>query len=226
MAAGPASDGRHVHPTENQVSYETDEEKVEVIKRWWKENGLSVVGGAVLGLAAIYGWRLWIGHQQSTATVASTAFEQLVFEASGNQAEAIAAQARVLSEEFSSTPYAALGSLIAAKALYEDAKPDAAIAALQKVIDSAPDPALASIAAVRQARIQVAEGQLDAAEKTLKGQDDRPAFAGEIAAVRGDIAAARGEIAAARAAYQEAIEKGSSLSQLIRLKIDNLPAAG
>ena len=37
-------------------AYETDEEKVEAIKGWWKENGISVVGGLALGLAAVFGW--------------------------------------------------------------------------------------------------------------------------------------------------------------------------
>ncbi len=214
------------YPTEHAVSYETDEEKVETLKRWWKENGLSVVAGAALGIAGIYGWRLWINHQETTASVASTVFEQLMVEASADQVDAVAKQAQVLDEEFASTPYPALGSLVAAKALYDAGQSAEAIAALQRVIDTAPDPALTTIAAVRQARIQLAEGQLDAAEQTLRGRDNSPAFAGEIAAVRGDIAAARGDISAARAAYQQAIEQGSSLSQLIRLKIDNLPAAG
>ncbi len=208
------------------VSYETDEEKVEAIKKWWKENGISVIAGAAIGLGAIYGWRLWVGYQNSTASQASTAFEQLLLDASGNQPDAVARQAALLKDEFGSTPYPAFGSLVAAKSLYDAGKAAEAMAALQDVIAKAPDPALARIAALRLARIQVAEKQLDAAAATIQAHDDSPAFAGEFAAVRGDIAAARGDAAAARAAYQEAIAKGSSLSQLIQVKIDNLPAAG
>ncbi|MBS1202965.1 MAG: hypothetical protein H6R22_1474, partial [Chromatiaceae bacterium] len=50
--------------------------------------------------------------------------------------------------------------------------------------------------------------------------------AGDFAAVRGDIAAARGDIAQAREEYEKAIAAGSGLAELIRLKLDNLPAAG
>ncbi|MBK1717270.1 tetratricopeptide repeat protein [Thiocystis violacea] len=208
------------------MNYETDEEKVEAIKKWWKDNGLSVIAGAAIGIGAIFGWRLWVGHQESTASEASIAFEQLLLDAAGNQPDAVASQAGMLQDEFGSTPYPALGSLVAAKTLYMAGKPVEAMASLQTVIDKAPDPALARIAALRLARIQVSENQLDEAEKTLKAHDTSPAFAGEFAAVRGDIAVARGDLAAARAAYQQAIEQGSSLSQLLRLKIDNLPAAG
>nr|WP_155449216.1 tetratricopeptide repeat protein [Allochromatium palmeri] len=212
--------------TETVVSYETDEEKVEAIKKWWKDNGLSVIAGAAIGLGAIWGWRLWIGHQESTASQASLAFEQLMINAADQQAEAVAKQVKRLEDDFGSTPYSALGELVAAKSLYEAGQAKDAMATFQKAIDTAPDPAIARLAAVRLARLQFAENQLDAAAKTLDQYDVSPAFAGEFAAVRGDIAAARGDLEAARAAYQRAIESGSSLSQLIRLKLDNLPAAG
>ncbi|NEV61720.1 tetratricopeptide repeat protein [Thiorhodococcus minor] len=210
------------------MTYETDEERVEALKKWWKENGVSVIAGAALGLGAIYGWRLWIGHQESVAAQASTAFEQLMANASARspQPDAIGKQLQLIEDEFGSTPYPSLGALVAAKALYDAGKPDEAVAALRQAITDAPDPALARIAALRLARVQAAQGELDAAEQTVKAHDTSAAFAGEFAAVRGDIAAQRGDTEGARRAYEEAIEKGSALSQLLRLKIDNLPAAG
>jgi predicted negative regulator of RcsB-dependent stress response len=206
------------------LSYETDEEKVEAIKKWWKENGLSVIAGTLLGLGSIYGWRAWTNHQNGIAGQASSAFEQLLTNAAMNQPEAVVKQADLLEDEFGSTPYAGLSAMVAAKALYQAGDVAAATAALQNAIANAPDPALARIAALRLARIQVAEGQLDAAAATIATHDGSPAFAGEFAAVRGDLAAARGDVAAARTAYEQAIKHGSGLSQLIRLKLDNLPA--
>ncbi len=206
------------------MSYETDEEKVEAIKKWWKDNGLSVIAGTVLGLGAIYGWRFWTDYRDNVAGQASSAFEQLLSDDTMTQPEAVVKQADALKQEFGSTPYAGLSDLVAAKALYRTGDAAAAMRALRDAIAHAPDPALARIAALRLARIQVAEGQLDDAEATIAAHDDSPAFAGEFAAVRGDLAAARGDVAAARAAYEQAIEKGSGLSQLTRLKLDNLPA--
>jgi len=207
------------------VSYETDEEKVEAIKAWWKDNGLSVIVGAVIGLATIWGWRLWIEHQERTAGEASAAFEQLMLNAADKQIESVTKQTQTIRDNFGSTPYSALSDLVAAKALHEAGQTAEAMTALRNAIDTAPDPAIARLAALRLARLQFADNQLDAASKTIDKYDVSPAFAGEFAAVRGDIAAARGDLDAARAAYQRAIESGSSLSQLIRLKLDNLPAA-
>ncbi|MFB1490007.1 MULTISPECIES: YfgM family protein [unclassified Thiocapsa] len=208
------------------MSYETDDEKVEAIKTWWKENGVAIVMGIAIGLGAIVGWRYWGDYRDSVAGQGSAVFDQVLANAATGQTEAVVAQARMLSDEFASTPYAALGALVEAKALYESGQAEAAITALTGVIGAAPDPALARIAALRLARIQVAEGRLDEAAKTVADHDNSPEFAGDFAAVRGDIAAARGDTVAARAAYEQAIAEGTGFSQLIRLKLDNLPAAG
>lgn len=207
------------------IQYETDEEKVEAIKKWWKDNGVSVIAGVAIGLGAVFGWRAWVDYRDGVAGQASAVFEQLLANATGGQAEAASKQAKTLDDEFGSTPYAALGSLVTAKALYDAGDVPGAVSALERVIADAPDPALARIAALRLARIQVADGQLDAAERTVAAHDKGDAFTGDFAAVRGDIAAARGDQAAARAAYEQAIEAGTGLPQLIRLKLDNLPAA-
>lgn len=208
------------------MSYETDDEKVEAIKAWWKENGVAIVMGIAIGLGAIVGWRYWGDYRDSVAGQGSAVFDQVLANAATGQTEAVVTQARMLSDEFASTPYAALGALVEAKALYESGQAEAAINALTGVIAAAPDPALARIAALRLARIQVAEGRLDEAAKTVADHDISPEFAGDFAAVRGDIAAARGDTVAARAAYEQAIAEGTGFSQLIRLKLDNLPAAG
>ena len=31
-------------------TYETDEEKVEALRKWWKDNGTSVIGGIVISM--------------------------------------------------------------------------------------------------------------------------------------------------------------------------------
>ena len=206
--------------------YETDEEKVEAIKKWWKENGTSVVAGVVIGLALVFGWRGWVGYRDGVSAQASADFEQLLAGATQGQTESVTKRAELLNEDYASTPYAALGSLVSAKVRYEAGDVSGATADLQRVIAKAPDPALARLAALRLARIQVADGQLDAAAATVSAHDDGESFAGDFAAVRGDIAAARGDLAKAREEYEKAISAGTGLSQLIRLKLDNLPAAG
>ena len=41
--------------------YETEEQQVEAVKKWWKENGVSLIVGVVMGLSAIAGWKYYQG---------------------------------------------------------------------------------------------------------------------------------------------------------------------
>ena len=36
-------------------SYLSEEEQVEALKKWWKDNGTSVIAGVVLGFGIIFG---------------------------------------------------------------------------------------------------------------------------------------------------------------------------
>lgn len=57
--------------------YTTEEQQVEVIKNWWKENGTSVIAGTVIGLVGLFGWRYYNEHQQTTQEAASQAYNEM-----------------------------------------------------------------------------------------------------------------------------------------------------
>ncbi|AGA90655.1 hypothetical protein Thimo_1889 [Thioflavicoccus mobilis 8321] len=208
------------------AQYETDEEKVEAIKQWWKENGLAVVGGVVLGLAAVFGWRAWQGYQDTQAQQASATFEQLLALSGSGDADAAEKVTDRLQADFAGTAYDALASLVTARVALGDDDVDRAKQALETAIDEAPDPALATIATLRLARLLVAEQDFTGASERIQGLDANGAFAGEIAALRGDIAAAKGDQEQARTAYREAIAAGASQARLIEIKLANLPNDG
>ena len=52
--------------------YDTEEQQVEAIKDWWKENGKAVIIGAVVGLGGLFGWR----YYQDSVIQASEAASQ------------------------------------------------------------------------------------------------------------------------------------------------------
>ena len=43
--------------------FATEEQQVEAIKRFWKENGVAIIIGAALGLSALWGWRYYSESQ-------------------------------------------------------------------------------------------------------------------------------------------------------------------
>jgi predicted negative regulator of RcsB-dependent stress response len=205
--------------------YETDEEKVEALKKWWKENGLSVAAGIGIGLAAVFGWRGWIGYQDSVGQQASAAFEQVLAAVDSGNKESAIKQSELL-EEQGSKAYTAFADLVRARLELETGDTAEARAALEQAIANAPDPALARIAALRLTRVLIDSGDLAEATAVIAKHDNSESFAGDFAALRGDIAAAEGRIQDARDAYEQALATGTALPELTRLKLDNLPSAG
>ena len=206
--------------------YDTDEERAEAIKRWWKENGFSVAAGVAIGIGGIFGWRAWVDYRDSVGQQASTAFERLLVSADAGDTQSALAQSKLLGEEFASTAYATLASLVQARIELEAGNLAGARTALEEAIASSPDPGIERIAALRLARVLIAEGDLEAASNLVAEFDQGGSFAGAFAAVRGDIAQTQGRTADARAAYEEAIAGGAPNPAQLRLKLDNLPPAG
>ncbi|WP_058554504.1 tetratricopeptide repeat protein [Thiohalocapsa sp. ML1] len=205
---------------------DTDEEKIEAIKKWWKTNGVAVVAGVAIGLGAVLGWRTWVDYRTNHAQRASLAFEQLQMTADAGDAASVQKQAELMVKDFGGTPYAMFAELTAARVALDNGDSAAAVAALTRAIDRAPDPALATLAALRLARVQLDQGDLDAAAKTIERHGTSGAFAGDFAALRGDIAAARGDSDEARAAYRTALDSNAGNARLIELKLQDLPAGG
>jgi predicted negative regulator of RcsB-dependent stress response len=57
---------------------ESDEEQLEVLKNWWDENGTSLVITVVVTVGAIFGYRGWEENVVETGEAASAVYEDLV----------------------------------------------------------------------------------------------------------------------------------------------------
>ena len=57
--------------------YRTDEEQIQHLKKWWDENGKSIIGGIAIGLIAIFGWRSWQDYLVTQGENASDLYEQM-----------------------------------------------------------------------------------------------------------------------------------------------------
>lgn len=203
---------------------DTDEEKVEAIKRWWKANGLAVIGGVVIGLGAVIGWRSWVDYRTNLAQRGSIAFEQLLMTAEAGDTASAEKQADAIVDTFASTPYAMFAELTRARLAVAAGDAAEAEAALREAIDRAPNAALTRLAALRLVRVQIDSGDLAAAAETINNHAGGAAFAGDFDVLRGDIAAAEGRFDDARAAYQSALAAGAGNPRLIQLKLQDLPA--
>lgn len=206
-------------------TYQTDEEQVEAIKKWWKENGRSIIGGIVLGFAIIGGWQGWQGWQKNQGENASIVFDNMRQAVKTKNFDKALEDGKRLIGEFGGSAYASLAALELAKLAYQRGEKTVARNHLTWVADSAPDPALKAVARLRLGSLLL-DLQDWAALSTLLAEPGDGSFAAEFAVLRGDMAAAQGDAEAARAAYTEALASGSVEDvELLRMKLVDVGGA-
>lgn len=207
-------------------SYETDEEQLEAIKKWWAENGRAVIAGIVLGLGAIFGWRAWVSHEQGRAEAASVLYEEVMTALATSDAAKVQESGNRLMQEYDDTPYAEMAALARAKASVAAGDLQAAEQSLQWAVDHATQPDLGRIARLRLARVQYANNKLDAALASLGGHFPE-SYSALVEELRGDILADKGDIAAARTAYQKALQDPRAVVDraVLEMKLNDLGAA-
>lgn len=197
----------------------TDDEQAEDIKNWWKENGISVVAGIALAIAALFGWEYWQKHQITQMESASALYSV----AQTTADDAIATKSlEQLQSEYAKSPYAALASLEAAKKHAENGEYEPATTALRWVIAQSKDTDLKNTASVRLARVLASAGQYDEALQ-LASQTYGASYESVLEEIKGDIYSAQNKVEDARKAYERAIlatKNGSN--ELIKIKLDNL----
>ena len=214
----------------------TDEEQLESLKRWWKENGLQLVLIIALSVGGWYAWQQWQGNQKIKAEMASLVYIEMMDLASqaplsalpDAQREAMVEKSQLLKNDYANTQYAHYARLLLAKLAVAEKRFDDAAAELQAVIDSTDGEELSYIARMRLARLEMGRENYTQALNVIEG-DTPPAILASVAELRGDIHLLAGDQLAARAAYQSAIDAlGSSdqrLSALLELKLNQVLSA-
>jgi predicted negative regulator of RcsB-dependent stress response len=189
--------------------YRTEEEQVEALGRWWKENGRSMVAAVVVALGGVFGWQAWQANELRQQEQASDLYQALL-QAIGTQDETPGSQgatapAEQLKSEFGSTTYAQFAALqLAALAVNEGKLPDAE-AQLRWVLGKAEKGSdIAQVAQLRLARVLAASGATDQALAIL-AEAEPGAYGASYAAAKGDILLAAGRNDEARDAYSLAV---------------------
>lgn len=189
------------------TSYLNEDEQVEALKNWWKENGTSIVLGVLLGFGAIFGWQGWQAYRASQGVAASNLFLAMENLEAAGKAEAEMEMGKRLLGEHTGSIYASFAALELAQSLYAKGDKDTAAENLQWVVSHGPDEVIADLARLRLARVRMDQQQWDAAGAQLDGiQEDF--MSGGVAELRGDIARAKGDLDAARKAYEVALGEG------------------
>ena len=201
--------------------YKTDDEKVEELKAWWKENGTSVIAGVALAIAGLFGWQYWKDYQASTAAAASELYSK-VSKADAATLEQALPNVQKLQDGYASTPYAATASLKVAQQYAEEGDYDKAVTALHWVLDHSKEDAFKHVANLRLARVLIAMGKADDA-LTITNQTFPTAYLSLVEELKGDVYSAQHKTKEARDAYDKAIASSEGgATEEIKMKRDNL----
>ena len=206
--------------------YETEEQQVEALKRWWKENGTSLIVGLFVGISGLFGWRYYVDQNNFHAVQASNLYMQVMQSAALNSVDDKTIDINnQLINEFSDTPYAALSSLALAKSEYEKGNIDAATAQLEIAVKHASNDVIKQIANLRLAKVYIEQSKYDEA-MALLNLSHAAAYDAQYEELKGDLYLAKGDVALARAAYDKAIDlQGAAASRWLKLKRQNLGAS-
>ena len=198
-----------------------EEQEINQLKDWWKENGKTIIVAFILGVGGMFGWRYWQAHQAEQIAQASAQYDALIYSAQQDE-QAKKANIEQFVQANSKTAYAVFALLDEAKKATEKQDFAAAEANLNQALTQSPDEVLTSIVALRLSAVQFQLGQLDNALTTLN-QVKGESFNARKALLTGDIQVAKGDKLAAKNSFEQTQQSGSQLEQqMAKMKLNNL----
>lgn len=195
----------------------TEEEQVERISKWLKNNGMQIVAGIAIGLSAIWGWGFYGDYQDKEAENARILYLSYTTDTSNT-----GAYDQLLSD-YGSSSYADQATLVMAKQLFDTGNYDGALSLIEP-LTSSDDIAISSTATLRAASVYLQLGQHESALSKLDLLSDTN-FSGLVNNMKGDIYVDLGNTANAQTHYTLALNSvtvNSTLARLIQFKLDDL----
>jgi len=204
--------------------YSTEEQQVEAIKSFWKENGTQIILGAFLGIGGFATWNWYVDNQAAEKEAASVQYEEFVkvSQAEGATSESLESELKAFTATYGESGYGVFVQLLAAKQAVTDGDYVKAAENLNSALTLTDSVSLKELVSIRLARIQLELKQYDVALQTLstiKGEG----YAARVAELTGDSHLAQGDKDKARMSYQSAADNGGlEGNTLLKMKLDDL----
>jgi predicted negative regulator of RcsB-dependent stress response len=204
--------------------YESEQEQIDKIKRWWADNGTALLLGLTLGLGGLSGWRYYEAKKVATAEQAGLSYDLLNRALQQDKMDEAKQIGEQLLASHPESNYATLSALLLAKAAVLQKNFDEARQRLRWAAENTRAAELRQIAIARIAATLLAENRADEAWAEL--EKGGLATVDSFLEIRGDVLAAQGKTDEARKAYLAAllqVAEGGDQT-LLQLKLDSLPA--
>ncbi len=201
-----------------------EHEQGELVRKWLRENAMSILIGVVLGLLIIFGWQQWRTHRARHGAEAALHYQSLATAFEAKNTDAATATLEGLKKDYADSAYAVFAAMRTARDALARADKPAAVTAAEWAYEHAASPELKALAGLRLARLRLGEGQGDQALALLQ-QLPSAGYEAMIAELRGDALLAAGKTDEARAAYQQAfdaLDAASPARQNLEMKLADL----
>lgn len=208
--------------------YETDDEQLEALKKWWDKYGTMLLSGILVVVLAWAGWSYYTKSQYAKASNASTTFEVLQSKGQQDAFGDVAREGLKLMEEQPSSPYSTGTALMEAKFELDKGHTDKAIENLQWVVKQNLDASLVLIAKLRMAGIYIDQKAYDKAQTTLDSIQSGKLPAAEKANFDffvSFLAVQKGQLDKARQHLQQVVDNqaaATNLQNIARLQLGDL----
>jgi predicted negative regulator of RcsB-dependent stress response len=204
-----------------------EQEQLDALKAWWKENGNKMLGVLLALVVAMGGWRGWQYYQHEQSSEAAILYAGFIQQLESNDAKRVNDAAAAVMDKYATTGYAPRAALLAAQVNEQGKEAARAKTQLQWVIDHAAEAGLKDVARLRLAAVLLDEKNYADAMKLLEAGHSA-SFDGLYADLKGDVSGAQGKNEEARSAYKLAYEKTDAKSMyrnMIQMKMDALGEA-
>jgi predicted negative regulator of RcsB-dependent stress response len=200
--------------------YLSERQQIDWLRATLKENTPWALASVAITIGLFVGYQQWQGYRERQSATASQKYETTLDALARGDVDGAARAVKELRDSYGRTPYSDLAALALARLDVDTGKLADAASLLEAVMNNTRDEDLATVARLRLARVQRADGKADAALATLAAAPagtTSPVFAD----IRGDVLLDKGDQAGARAAWTEALASKSpgANREFIELKI-------
>ena len=195
----------------------TEEEQVEQIKKWVKDNGMQIFAGIAIGLSGIWGMDAYKSYQNAQSLEARTLYLNVAINPNNSKA------LEQLSAEHEDSGYLEQANLLLAKNAVNNKNYTQALEYLAP-LNASNNNQIAKIATLRTASLHLEMGNFKQALEVLNSASSGE-FNGLYNQLKGDIYLADNQTDNAKKHYQLAlkqISQDSKLRNLISIKLNDL----
>ena len=148
----------------------TDQQQAEIVKKWLKDNGMSILLSIALGISGYFGLQFYQKDKLRDYENASRLYAEIEFALRQQRITQAQNLLQEMDNNFSGSPYQYQSHLALAKLHMDSLDYDSAIIQLEFVMENTSDESFRHISRLRIARIMVEQKQLDEALGQIERQ--------------------------------------------------------